>query len=276
MISQFHCSAHMSDKKTDLMNTQRYWEERLTLNLNLRGTGHRAFGMDYNKWLYQAQTDCLDLLIAQHNIDVAGQRVLDVGSGSGFFVDYFAQRGAGTIYGVDITEVSVAHLRETYPQHTFLTCDIADTQPSIDHDFQLISVMSVLYHILDDTRFATAVTNLAHWLMPGGYLFISDTFAPSLLLTARHARFRTLHEYEQILLEHEIEIVDLIPVYYLLNRTFIPLLGPKLMDLLALGKWFYQFDQRMRNNGKNNRDGMKLLLARKKGQASAHSESWVR
>ncbi|RMF26012.1 MAG: hypothetical protein D6759_20410, partial [Chloroflexi bacterium] len=63
-----------------------YWERRLIRHPNLKGTGHRAFSLAYNRVLYQAQRDCLELVLARHQISLQGKRVLDIGSGTGFYV----------------------------------------------------------------------------------------------------------------------------------------------------------------------------------------------
>ncbi|MCB0064499.1 MAG: class I SAM-dependent methyltransferase [Caldilineaceae bacterium] len=242
---------------------QSYWEDRLRNNLNLRGTGHRAFGLAYNNWLYRAQSDCMDVIAARADVTFNGCTVLDVGSGTGYFVEYFMQQGAAHITGLDITQASVAYLRQAYPEHTFQVADIAEPNVNLAQQFDIVSIISVLYHIVDDAGFAQAVANLCDQVKPGGYLFLSDTFQQPFLPTARHARFRTLEEYRELLTEGGMAIVEVLPIYYFLNQTFVPLLGPRLIDLFQLGKPLYQLDTWLRKRQVQNGAGMKLLLARK-------------
>jgi hypothetical protein len=84
------------------------------------------------------------------------------------------------------------------------------------------------------------------------------------LPVASHARFRPLRTYEALLTEQQMEIVDVIPMYYLLNRTFVPKIGPALLRIGRLREWLYALDKRWRNLGRDNGRSMKLLLARKK------------
>lgn len=243
---------------------QSYWEERLRNNLNLRGTGHRAFGLAYNGWLYRAQSDCMDAVSARAGVEIAGRKVLDVGSGTGYFVEYFKRKGAAHVTGLDITQSSVDYLAQTYPEDDFRVADVAATDFVLGRQFEIVSIISVLYHVVDDAGFAQAVKNLCDHVAPGGYLFLSDTFQQPLLPTARHARFRSLDQYRALLNAGEMEIVEVLPIYYLLNQTFVPVVAPRLIDLFGLGKPMYHLDTWLRGRGMGNGAGMKLLLARKR------------
>ena len=138
------------------LDTRAYWETRLSGRPNLRGTGHRAFSLDYNTWLYQAQLDCLRLVFARHAVTVRGRSVLDVGSGTGFYIRYYVEQGARPVTGLDITEISVRYLQNAYPQQCFVTGDITAPHLPVSPSFHLISAISVLYHILDDALFERA------------------------------------------------------------------------------------------------------------------------
>ncbi len=240
-----------------------YWEDRLTREPNLRGTGHRAFGLGYNEILYQAQRDCLELVLAKHRVGIVGKRVLDVGSGTGFYIRFFKEADAGQVVGIDITRASVEYLQRIFPDCSFHICDIGSKRIPVAGPFDVISVISVLYHLVDDARFEQAIAHLAHLLSPDGYLLITDTFAHPLLPSASHAQFRTLETYRELLLQHGLHIVDVLPVYYLLNRPLIPLIGPFLLRSKQLQRWLYHTDKRWREEGRDNGRAMKLMLARK-------------
>jgi SAM-dependent methyltransferase len=249
--------------KSNELNTSKYWEERLESHLDLRGTGHRAFNLTYNRWLYQAQQDCLDGLIRQHDLRITRKQVLDIGSGTGFYISYFLQRGASPVFGVDVAETSIGHLQQTYPEGRFFACDISSPTLPFQGPFDLISAISVLYHIVDDVRFGQALDNMCALLGVGGYLLISDTFRDTLLPQARHARFRDLKDYEQAFRRGGVRVIQLVPIYFALNRTFVPFLGPLMINALDLGRWFYRLDTRLRVSGRSNGSGMKLLLAQR-------------
>lgn len=245
-------------------DTQKYWEQRLQTRLNLRGTGHQALSLENNAWLYQAQRDCMDRLIESHNIEISGKSVLDIGSGTGFFIEYFQNRQAGTIIGVDITETSVDYLKRTFPTGTFIIGDISAVEQPFKDQFNIISAIGVLYHILDEARFQQALTNICQLLLPGGYLFISDSFHKPLLPSARHAHLRSLRAYQLVLSSQKIDILAVQPIYYFSNRIIIPRIGPWILNNLRLGKFLYQLDNLMRKLNFNNGSGVKILLAHRK------------
>jgi SAM-dependent methyltransferase len=241
---------------------QAYWEERLAKNPNLLGTGHRAFSLEYNRWLYQAQHDCLDLLFGSYEINIQGQSVLDVGSGTGFFVDYYHQKGAQVI-GLDIAQSSVNYLHQQFPACEFYVADVSDQPLPVNEPVSLISVISVLYHIVDDLRFQQALHNLIEILAPQGYFLLSDIFTSKSLLVGKHARFRSLSDYESIFQAQNMRVLAISPMYFWLNRTFLPVLGPKIISALHLGRLFYRWDLNLRLKGRDNGNQMKLMLAQK-------------
>src|SRR3990172_1207342 len=96
-------------------NPSKYWEDRLAKNINLRGTGHRAFNLRYNEYLYKTQEDAMDILLDESKVDPKNKKILDIGSGNGFYIKYFLDKGAANVWGLDITEASVNYLRTKYP-----------------------------------------------------------------------------------------------------------------------------------------------------------------
>lgn len=246
--------------RTPKIDTHLYWEQRLQSRANLQGTGHRAFSEQYNQILYHAQVECLDGLLHEAGIAVGGCSVLDIGSGVGFFVRHFLSRGARHVIGSDLTFSSTQHLQATFSELDVLQCDVSAPNLPLRPTFDIVNCVSVLYHILDDARFTQALTNLCQWVSPGGALIVSDTFraAP----TARHARFRSLATYETILARNQMHIVACVPVYFLLNRTFIPIVGPWLIDTFQLGELLAHFDRRLRQAGVTNSASMYFLLAK--------------
>jgi 2-polyprenyl-3-methyl-5-hydroxy-6-metoxy-1,4-benzoquinol methylase len=243
------------------INLQKYWDDRLSSNLNLRGTGHRAFNLQYNEYLYQAQADCLTKLLDKWDINLANKKLLDIGSGTGYYIDYYKKRNASGVSGLDLSKTSVDYLKSKYPEFNFHVEDISG--PSLEYlgTFDFISAISVIYHVIDNRKFSQTLINLSVLCKPGGYLLISDAFTKSWSLSAQHAHLRSLEEYQ--LSKYNYKVIDISPIYYLLNRTFIPILGPKIINGLNLGYFFYGFDQRLREKGWKNGSGMKFMLAQK-------------
>jgi SAM-dependent methyltransferase len=247
------------------LDTRQYWDQRLASDLSLRGTGHRAFDLSYNFWLYQAQLDRCESVMQRNGIQLVGKHALDVGSGSGFWIEYLLQKGTASVYGIDISETSIQYLEKRYPKCHFFVQDISDSTVDylFEQRFNFISALGILYHIVDETCFQQALHNLCRLLVPGGYLLLSDTFRKTFLPAPQHVRFRPLMIYQSIFQQHDTRVLQIAPLYYLLNRSFIPFIGPKILSLLRVGRMLYWIDDSLWRFGLVNGTGIKLLLARR-------------
>jgi SAM-dependent methyltransferase len=246
------------------MDTKKFWEERLEKGINLTTTGHRAFSLEYNQWLYQAQVDCLDDLIQENKLQVAGASLLDIGCGGGFFIDYFVQKGVPEVTGIDITRQSIEYLRGVYPSFSFFESDIASSELPIKGPFKIITAISVMFHIVEDQKFQKAIENIAAFLEPGGVLILCDAFHRPWHPVPGHVQMRSLADYTDSLNSNNLEIVDLKTAYFFLNRVFVPWLGPKIINTFHLGHSLYRLDSHLRRMKKQSGAGIKFLLARKK------------
>jgi 2-polyprenyl-3-methyl-5-hydroxy-6-metoxy-1,4-benzoquinol methylase len=84
---------------TEQYDPSEYWERRLSKRFNLRGVGHISYSEGYNTWLYRRKKRCLEDFFG--GVDLQGKDVLDIGSGTGFFVEWYlarkARRGASSL-----------------------------------------------------------------------------------------------------------------------------------------------------------------------------------
>lgn len=195
-----------------------YWESRLRRDFSLSATGHSGFSLGYNRYMYKLKAKRLAQALLRYNINVKGARVLDIGSGTGFFVEYYLKKGAAEVAGIDITDVSVELLSKKFPRQYFYRLDISKEQYLGADKFDIINAFDVLYHIVDDGDFRPAIKNMAVCARPGAWLFITDSLRPE-LGEAQHVRYRCLDNYKDILAEEGIDIVDIIPVLNLLGRS---------------------------------------------------------
>jgi len=155
-----------------------YWQTLLRRQFDLRGAGYPYLSGAFNVCLYRAMADSIDrglrrLCFSQDALRQSS--VLDVGSGTGFWIEFWLAKGAQQITGIDLTAESVFHLAQKYPQLEFQQRDVADPIDSGTlKDFDVISAMSVLHHIPSQQRWEQALVNLGRMLKPGGYLLIMD------------------------------------------------------------------------------------------------------
>jgi len=244
-------------------DSQAYWERRLSSQIDLQGTGHRGFDSEYNRWFYLAQADSLDMLLKQNQIVLQNMSAIDIGSGVGFYIDFIKKRGATKIVGVDISQTSIDYLKNNFPDCDFYKADISDIDLKLPGKFDVLIAISILFHIVDDMKFAQAIQNIGNLVKPRGFAILSDTFSPPLFNPASHVTFRSRAEYENELKKAGFIILDTLPMFYFLNRTFIPIIGPRLLSLIKAGKLLYHIDTSLRNRRLWNWHGSKLLLAQK-------------
>jgi len=193
-----------------------YWKNRLRDNFDLSGVGFLRRSEDYNRWVYRMRTEQLRGLIDRHAWPVKGRAVLDVGCGTGFFVDFWSSLEAAPLVGVDIAEVSIERLKPRFPDARFVCADISGPQVEIDGTFDYVSVFDVLYHIVDDTRFEQAAANLARLCRPGAKVLVTDMFGTRTTEVVRHVRNRSLEQYRTVFGRQGLKLTALRPLFFTL------------------------------------------------------------
>lgn len=154
---------------------QTYWSA-LHRDGGLRAVGQSGLSADLNVWLYRIARRNVTRFLRAHGLgDLADTAVLDVGSGTGFWIGVWHDLGAATIDGVELVPEAVERLRADFPASTFRTGDIAD--PGVlpdDARYDLVAVMNVLLHVVDDDRFGAAARHVAATIRPGGRLLLAE------------------------------------------------------------------------------------------------------
>jgi SAM-dependent methyltransferase len=152
-----------------------YWEGRLGRDFSLDGVGYAGLGTAFNAQMYRVRRHCflrvLRPLVAAHG----APEVLDVGSGTGFYVERWEELGARSITGADVTQTAVDALARRHPRHRFVRLDIGAGEVDLPPEsFDFVSAMDVLFHILDDAAHARAIANMARLVRPGGRVVLSE------------------------------------------------------------------------------------------------------
>jgi len=196
-----------------------YWEKRLGEDWSLQGVGYLGFGLPYNSWLYRLRRLILNRHLATFNVDLTKARILDVGSGTGFWIETWRALGAKKITGSDLTAVSVERLRAEFPGTPIEQIDISNKSEAsvFANQFDIVSAFDVLFHITDDSQFSESILNIAQCLSPNGYFVFSDNFVHGKAKRAIHQVSRSLEEIEKILACSGLTVVRRVPVFVLMN-----------------------------------------------------------
>jgi SAM-dependent methyltransferase len=190
--------------------------------------------------LYRVRKRVFRRNVGRLPVDFSQANVLDIGSGVGFYIERWKELGVKHITGADITQVVVQRLSHKYPDSKFVQVDIGGDDAALEgYTFDIISTFDVLFHIVDDARFARAIQNIAARLKPGGLFIFSDNFLHGEPVRVPIQVSRALTDIEQLLRENNLEVVERRPMFVLManpidsNNTFLKLFWRLVAGLAA-------------------------------------------
>lgn len=195
-----------------------YWDGRLKDNPGLTGVGYLGLGEPFNRWMYRVRQAVFARVARAHLPRTAGLEVLDVGSGTGQYLQAWRRLGAGRIVGSDLTSTAVERLSGAMRDIQVLRMDISDAAAIPAQRFDAITCMDVLFHVVDDAKLEQALANLRTLLRPDGVLFLSDIFVHGEDHKQEHFTTRSLATYTAALDRNGLRVVQRYPVFHLLNR----------------------------------------------------------
>lgn len=205
-------------------DNRQYWESRLREHYSLAGVGYLRLGRWYNQWMYRIRGEVFDRVVAEignreSGVGWRGSQVLDVGAGTGFYVDRWIRLGA-RVSGLDLTEVAVSELSRAFPSARFVRADIGgppEAIPLAPASFDAVSAFDVLFHLVDDAQYARAFTTIAALLKPSGWFLWSDNFLRHDTERVRHQASRPLAESVRLLEAAGFTVVERVPMFVLMN-----------------------------------------------------------
>ncbi len=110
--------------------------------------------------------------VADAGVPLAGARVLDVGCGSGYFLQRLREYGAGDCTGIDLMDTRIEEGRRRYPTLK-LQVGTATELPFPDGAFDLVTQFTCLSSILDDDLRLAAAREMQR-VASGGWLLSFD------------------------------------------------------------------------------------------------------
>jgi SAM-dependent methyltransferase len=190
-----------------------YWRTQLTTGDDLSTVGIPNLGLRYNQTLYRIRTECLDRVLEATSIDPRGKRVLDVGCGTGFWMQYWQSRGARQVAGVDISPAAIARLKRTFPNSPLMCADIGIDSLEDLGQFDIVSCFDVLFHLLQDEPWHHGVREVVRRVTNHGVVILAEHLGPRAYATdAMKARPRTA--YEMVFAGLGVQIVGFRPIFY--------------------------------------------------------------
>jgi SAM-dependent methyltransferase len=243
-------------------NPERFWQGRLERKFSLAGVGLRRRGENFNRWVYRARLDRLKEVLSRHKIEVAGKRILEMGCGTGYYIDFWHSLAPSFVMGIDIATKSVEELDRRYPYYVFRKADISQPLSYSGEGFDIITAFDILFHIVDETGFEAAIANIRAYAGEGAYILLTDVFGQRSAFIRKHHFSRSYQRYKDVLTSNGLEIQDMYPQLFILGAPIaVPnrYLGHALLGLWSLftyptliepigqlmGAFFYAMDRRM-------------------------------
>lgn len=200
------------------VDEQQYWSERLARTYSLDGVGWHGLGESYNRSMYWVRRRLFLRTVRAVLPHREALEVLDVGSGTGFYIRLWHELGVKGVTGSDLTQVAVERLRARFPGDQVHQLDITARADRVElGPFDAISAMDVLFHVLDDERYAQALVNLGDLLRPGGTLLLSENLIHGSPVRVEHQVSRSIGWIESRLRDAGLEIVSRRPMFVLMN-----------------------------------------------------------
>jgi SAM-dependent methyltransferase len=264
-----------------------YWNNLSGSTMKLSDVGWPNWTEAYNAYRYRLSLEQISSVI-DAAVTCNPRQILDMGCGIGFWTQYLLTRFPTSQYmGMDISKRAVANLQKRFEaeKHArFLQADISNTM--LDCSADLIICLEVLLHVIDCAKWKSAIKNISLCLSQNGIALISDpisVYSPAPHYdTGSNCRVRHIHEWQEVLADNELEILEVVPRTFFLDnnfdfrspltnqawrlffRGFDKLLSVK-SELLGsiLGFTAYQFDKRYAVKGRIGHS-CKLLVLKKK------------
>lgn len=137
----------------------------------------------------------------------SGQKILDIGCGTGQMLDYMPRDI--DFVGYDIQEEYIEHAKKHYGDRGRFYCTRVNEMESFEADFDVVMVVGVLHH-LDDQESNVLVEMARNALRPGGVFYLFEPIwldgqsagAKFFLKNDRGQNIRTIDEYRSLLDVH--------------------------------------------------------------------------
>jgi 2-polyprenyl-3-methyl-5-hydroxy-6-metoxy-1,4-benzoquinol methylase len=207
--------------ETAKYDPEKYWAERYK-EIDLTKSGHIDLPESYNRWLYRRKKERLLDGLRKAGFNPKGASVLEIATGTGVYVEMWKALGVSKLAGIDISENATNALKLRFPEYSFHKRDLS--LPGLTSvtgtDFDLVTAVDMLYHIVSDQDFPVALENLAQSCKPGGYFAIHDFFMLHREVDFGYIKLRTLKSYQTALAKAGFEIVSRTPTFFLTVQTY--------------------------------------------------------
>lgn len=182
---------------------------------DLDDVGHRAFGVEYNAFLYRRREEVLGQTLPSLGIELEAAKVLEVGCGSGYWVKRWEELGVDDLVGFDLSSTQIDQLRTRFPDYRFVQGDIttAPRDQLLERRFDILTLFDVLYHIVDDDKACRVLKTMASVMDDQSCLLVCDQIVGTDVSLRAHVKFRGRSTFQRLLGEAGLGIRTEVPLF---------------------------------------------------------------
>lgn len=211
-------------KETKEYEASSFWNSRYQ-RFDLTTSGHIDLPFAYNYWMYELKKKKVrtSVLRCFSSKRVAESKVMDLGCGTGIYVDMWKSLGVKDLVGLDISSVAVENLNEKYQEYRFHTEDLSDSSLANKYgakSYDIVTAIGVLVHILDDEAFCRALKNMVDMLADDGLIVLVEYLRKGPAQEGSYMKVRSLPWYKEVLKKVGLELVEQKPVYFFMGRPY--------------------------------------------------------
>jgi len=153
------------------------------------------------------ENDIMYWLLAT-NQSMSDMSILDIGGGTGHWLDFYTNYLESlNITMLDFSEVVVKRLRKKYPKIKIQHSNVATKQSQFSNKFDVINAIGVMFHLVDDSMWESAVINLCAYLKSGGVAIIGGEFGINTYQVSHHRVARSLEYWKSVVEANDCKIV---------------------------------------------------------------------
>jgi SAM-dependent methyltransferase len=117
--------------------------------------------------------------LSNYGIDTKGSIVLDIGAGSGHWIDFYRSLGSSRTIALDVSRASVEYLKDKYVDHpdvSILRGNASAVIPGLDARFDIVNAVGVMFHLVDDAEWLKTIQRIAGVMSSKGMFVTSGHF----------------------------------------------------------------------------------------------------